>query len=64
MPATCRARRRDRPGPGDRRRLKRKVRNFVGSGQGRTRRRFEIYVKEKAILNQQHERAYVAARSP
>lgn len=39
--------------------LKRKVRNFVGlvkEGQPP----FEIYVKEKGILNKQHERAYVA----
>lgn len=38
--------------------LKRKVRNFVSlvrSDPG-----YEIYVKEKAILNQQHERAYVS----
>lgn len=37
--------------------LKRKVRNYVGmarSGQ----ESYEIYVKEKAILNDQHERAY------
>jgi CRISPR-associated protein Csd2 len=38
--------------------LKRKVRNFVeiaGEGEGR-----EIYVKEKAVLNQQHQKAYDA----
>ena len=38
--------------------LKRKVRNFVeiaGEGEGR-----EIYVKEKAVLNRQHQRAYDA----
>ncbi len=41
--------------------LKRKVRNFVGLTQGE-KPPFEIYVKEKAILNQQHERAYVAEK--
>ncbi|MFQ5481891.1 MAG: type I-C CRISPR-associated protein Cas7/Csd2, partial [Nitrospinaceae bacterium] len=39
--------------------LKRKVRNYVeqtqNGGEG-----FEIYVKEKAVLNRQHERAYKA----
>ena len=39
--------------------LKRKVRNFVGLVKGE-QPPFEIYVKEKAVLNQQHERAYVA----
>jgi CRISPR-associated protein Csd2 len=39
--------------------LKRKVRNFVGVAHGE-QPPFEIYVKEKAILNQQHERAYKA----
>jgi CRISPR-associated protein Csd2 len=39
--------------------LKRKVRNFVGLVKGE-QPPFEIYVKEKAILNQTHERAYVA----
>ncbi|HWO99685.1 MAG TPA: type I-C CRISPR-associated protein Cas7/Csd2 [Methylococcus sp.] len=39
--------------------LKRKVRNFVAMTQG-DRAGYEIYVKEKAILNQQHERAYQA----
>jgi CRISPR-associated protein Csd2 len=38
--------------------LKRKVRNFVALAKPETR--YEIYVKEKAILNQQHERAYTA----
>lgn len=38
--------------------LKRKVRNFVGVAKNE-QPPFEIYVKEKAILNQQHERAYV-----
>lgn len=39
--------------------LKRKVRNFVGLVKGE-QPPFEIYVKEKAILNKTHERAYVA----
>lgn len=39
--------------------LKRKVRNYVGLKQGE-QPPFEIYVKEKAILNRQHERAYQA----
>ena len=48
--------------------LKRKVRNFVGMTTDQTeiteslidgKKRFEIYVKEKAILNDQNERAYV-----
>ena len=39
--------------------LKRKVRNFVGLAHGE-KPPFEIYVKEKAVLNQQHERAYKA----
>jgi CRISPR-associated protein Csd2 len=38
--------------------LKRKVRNFVGLVKGETPP-FDIYVKEKAILNQTHERAYI-----
>ncbi len=38
--------------------LKRKVRNFVGMAK-REQPPFEIYVKEKAILNNQHKRAYV-----
>lgn len=37
--------------------LKRKVRNFVGLVKGDASP-FEIYVKEKAILNKTHERAY------
>ena len=37
--------------------LKRKVRNFIGLVKGE-QPPFEIYVKEKAILNKQHERAY------
>lgn len=47
--------------------LKRKVRNFVGlvkeqdqSEPAAGEKRFEIYVREKAILNQQHQRAYAA----
>ena len=39
--------------------LKRKVRNFVGLLHGE-QPPYEIYVKEKAILNKQHERAYQA----
>lgn len=38
--------------------LKRKVRNFVGLVKG-LQPPYEIYVKEKAILNNQHKRAYV-----
>lgn len=37
--------------------LKRKVRNYVGIAKGE-QPPFEIYVKEKAVLNKQHERAY------
>lgn len=39
--------------------LKRKVRNYVGLTK-KEQPPFEIYVKEKAILNQQHARAYQA----
>ena len=39
--------------------LKRKVRNYVGLKQDE-QPPFEIYVKEKAVLNRQHERAYAA----
>lgn len=39
--------------------LKRKVRNYVGLVHDE-QPPFEIYVKEKAVLNRQHERAYVA----
>jgi CRISPR-associated protein Csd2 len=39
--------------------LKRKVRNYVGIVKSE-QPPFEIYVKEKAILNKQHERAYEA----
>lgn len=41
--------------------LKRKVRNFVGLAQGE-KPPYEIYVKEKAVLNNQHERAYEALK--
>jgi|SRR4051812_43645411 CRISPR-associated protein Csd2 len=43
--------------------LKRKVRNFVGLARGESPP-FEIYVKERAILNKQHERAYEAKGIP
>lgn len=36
--------------------LKRKIRNYVGIEKGEPP--FEIYVKEKSVLNSQHERAY------
>lgn len=39
--------------------LKRKVRNFVGLVKAE-QPPYEIYVKEKAILNKTHERAYIA----
>jgi len=39
--------------------LKRKVRNYVGLIKGE-KPPYEIYVKEKAVLNNQHERAYKA----
>ena len=39
--------------------LKRKVRNFVGLSKGE-QPPYDIYVKEKAVLNSQHERAYKA----
>jgi CRISPR-associated protein Csd2 len=39
--------------------LKRKVRNFVGMAKGE-QPPYEIYVKEKAVLNATHKRAYVA----
>lgn len=49
--------------------LKRKVRNFVAMTRDQEPRdpqpgekRFEIYVREKAILNQQHQRAYSALK--
>ncbi len=37
--------------------LKRKVRNYVGLSRGEEPP-YEIYVKERAVLNKQHERAY------
>ena len=39
--------------------LKRKVRNFVGMVKGE-QPPFDIYVKEHGVLNEIHERAYVA----
>jgi CRISPR-associated protein Csd2 len=39
--------------------LKRKVRNYVGLAKSE-QPPYEIYVKEKAVLNKQHERAYIA----
>lgn len=42
--------------------LKRKVRNFVGL-INEEQPPFEIYIKEKAVLNLQHERAYTAIGS-
>jgi CRISPR-associated protein Csd2 len=39
--------------------LKRKIRNFVGLAHSE-QPPFEIYVKERAVLNKQHERAYEA----
>lgn len=39
--------------------LKRKIRNYVGLVHGE-KPPFEIYVKERAVLNAQHERAYKA----
>jgi len=41
--------------------LKRKVRNYVGLIKGE-KPPYEIYVKEKAVLNKQHERAYKALK--
>ncbi|MFG0292438.1 MAG: type I-C CRISPR-associated protein Cas7/Csd2 [Phycisphaerales bacterium JB050] len=41
--------------------LKRKIRNFVGV-EHNEQPPFEIYVKEKAVLNNQHERAYTALK--
>jgi CRISPR-associated protein Csd2 len=46
--------------------LKRKIRNFIclakGAADGKPEPGYDIYVKEKAILNQQHARAYEALR--
>ncbi len=39
--------------------LKRKIRNYVGVTKGE-QPPYEIYVKEKAVLNRQHQRAYEA----
>lgn len=39
--------------------LKRKIRNYVGISK-KEEPPFEIYVKEKAVLNKTHERAYIA----
>lgn len=48
--------------------LKRKIRNFVcmteTNGDGAPNQGYDIYVKEKAILNEQHERAYTALGLP
>lgn len=45
--------------------LKRKVRNFVAlHHDGENPAPYEIYVKEKAVLNLQHERAYIALEVP
>ena len=39
--------------------LKRKVRNFVElTKEGEGEERFNIYVREKAVLNHQHQKAY------
>jgi len=43
--------------------LKRKVRNFVGLVKGE-QPPFEIYIKEKAVLNNQNKRAYVGIGKP
>jgi CRISPR-associated protein Csd2 len=43
--------------------LKRKVRNFVGLIKGE-KPPFEIYVKERAVLNNQHKRAYLGIGKP
>jgi len=44
--------------------LKRKIRNYVSlaKGNGNPQPGFEIYVTERAILNQQHEKAYKAKK--
>jgi CRISPR-associated protein Csd2 len=48
--------------------LKRKIRNFVclteTDASGAPKQGYDIYVKEKAILNEQHERAYTALGLP
>ena len=43
--------------------IKRKVRNFIGLVKGE-QPPFEIYVKEKAVLNNQHKRAYIGIGKP
>ena len=43
--------------------LKRKVRNFVGLVKGE-QPPFEIYIKEKAVLNNQNKRAYIGIGKP
>lgn len=44
--------------------LKRKIRNFItlakGAAEGKPEKGYDIYVKEKAVLNNQHQRAYTA----
>jgi len=46
--------------------LKRKIRNFIclakGADKGTPEDGYDIYVKEKAILNNQHERAYLEGK--
>ena len=44
--------------------IKRKIRNFVAltKSNGQSQAGFEIYVQEKAVLNQQHEKAYIALK--
>lgn len=45
--------------------IKRKIRNYITTkqnGDGKPADGFDIYVAEKAILNQQHERAYAALK--
>jgi CRISPR-associated protein Csd2 len=48
--------------------LKRKLRNFIslvkGAASDEPEQGFDIYVKERVILNQQHERAYTALGLP
>lgn len=48
--------------------LKRKIRNFIcltqNAADGTPQQGYDIYVKEKAILNNQHERAYTALGLP
>lgn len=48
--------------------LKRKIRNYISlvksDGSGEPEDGYDIYVKEKSILNRQHERAYTALKVP